>query len=155
MLSFLFVGLLISGPCLGQDNPQSGADSETAKNHIAIDEFPADGVINYIDGWGDMAVAVNEMPAGSDLGPLLEGLKNNSCQVPHWGYIMKGKLKLTYDDGHEQVLQAGELFYMPPGHVGVVEEDLKIMDFSPEKGFRKVAAHIEKKLTEAEASSNN
>ncbi len=115
---------------------------------IAIEEFPADQPINYVSGWGDMAVAVNSMPAGTDLAPLLEGLKNNSCQVPHWGLIKKGVLKLTYDDGTVQTLKAGDLFYMPPGHVGVVVEDLTIMDFSPSKKFEKLMDHIDAKLAE-------
>ncbi len=116
---------------------------ETPKKYqIAVDDFPADQPINFIDGWGGMAVAVNQMPAGSDLTPLLEGLKNNRCQVPHWGYILAGKLRVSYEDGTETTLCAGDLFYMPPGHTGFVEEDLKILDFSPQEGFAKVAKHI-------------
>ena len=115
---------------------------------IASEDFPADKPINYISGWGDMTVAINSMPAGTDLAPLLEGLKNNSCQVPHWGLIKEGVLKLTYDDGSIQTLKTGDLFYMPPGHVGVVVEDLTIMDFSPSKRWGKLMKHIDDKLAE-------
>ncbi len=113
---------------------------------ITAEDFPTDKPINYIEGWGDMTVAVNSMPAGTDLAPLLEGLKNNSCQVPHWGIIKAGELELTYDDGTVQTLKAGDLFYMPPGHIGVVKQDLTIMDFSPTKGFGKLMKHIDTKL---------
>lgn len=116
------------------------------EKHIAIDQFPKTSAINYLDGWGDMAVAVNELPKGTDLGPLLTGLKNNRCQVPHWGYIIKGALRVKYSDDSEVLLKAGDLFYMPPGHTGVVEEDLKLMDFSPGKEMKELVKHIEQKL---------
>ncbi|MCB0665054.1 MAG: hypothetical protein KDC80_04495 [Saprospiraceae bacterium] len=134
----------------GQEKSTLASEANHKGYHITLEDFPSDMVINHIEGWGGMTVAVNEMPAGSDLGPLLVGLKNNSCQVPHWGYIIKGVLKMKYDDGREEILNAGELFYMPPGHVGVVEEDLKLMDFSPQKGMRKVISHIEKMISESQ-----
>jgi hypothetical protein len=98
-----------------------------------------------MDG-GGMTIAINEMPAGTDLSPLLDGLKNNSCQVPHWGYILKGSLRLKYDDGKEVVLKAGDVFYMAPGHTASVVEDLKLIDFSPEKEMEELINHIEKKI---------
>lgn len=115
---------------------------------ISISEFPSDMVINHLDGWGGMAVAINSMPTGTDLSPLLEGLKNNSCQVPHWGYLQEGELSLTYDDGTKQTITGGQVFYMPPGHTGQVIKDIKLIDFSPEPGFKEVVRHIEKKVAE-------
>ena len=131
----------------------SQSNSSSVGYSIAVDDFPKDMVINHIDGWGGMTVAVNEMPAGTDFSLLLEGMKNNSCQVPHWGYIIKGKLQMTYDDGREELLKEGDVFYMPPGHVGVVTEDLQLLDFSPQKGMKKVISHVEKKV--AEISKND
>lgn len=145
MLSLLiggYVNLQAQGP-LNSNKSNSGESRQ-----ISIDEFPTGEAINHIAGWGEMTVAVNEVPAGTDFSPLLEGLKNNSCQVPHWGYIFKGVIKLIYDDGREEVLREGDLFYMSPGHVAIVEEDLKIADFSPAKGFEKVTTHINEKIVE-------
>ncbi|MBK8506085.1 MAG: hypothetical protein IPL46_30140 [Saprospiraceae bacterium] len=146
----LMVFLISCSQVSSQEHSISTGDSVGKGFHIALDDFPSNMVINHIEGWGGMTVAVNEMPAGSDLGPLLAGLKNNSCQVPHWGYIIKGVLRMKYDNGREDLLKAGELFYMPPGHVGVVEEDLKLMDFSPQEGMKEVIAHIEKKIAESQ-----
>jgi len=39
-----------------------------------------------LPGYGGMTIAFNEVPAGTDLTPLLEGLDNNSRHRPHWGY---------------------------------------------------------------------
>lgn len=146
-LGSLFIIASISGfsQTAGSGTAAQPADSLT-NFRIALENFPHDKPINFINGWGGMTVAVNEMPAGTNLAPLLEGLKNNSCQAPHWGMILKGRMNVKYDNGELVTLKAGDLFYMPPGHTATVEEDLKIMDFSPEKEMTEVVDHINKKL---------
>ena len=104
--------------------------------------------MRVMQGYGGMTVAFNELPGGTDIGPLLQGLKNNSCHCPHWGYIVEGELLIKYDDGKEETLVTGDVFYMPAGHTGIVKKDLKIIDFSPEKEFNEVMAHIAKKMAE-------
>lgn len=101
-----------------------------------------------LPGYGGMTVAFNEIPAGTDLTPLLEGLENNSCHCPHWGYIVQGAMRVIYDDGSEEMIQTGDVFYLPPGHTAVVEEDLKLIDFNPTKEFGEVMDHIAKKMEE-------
>ena len=103
-------------------------------------------VMRSLPGYGGMTVAFNEMPAGTDISPLLEGLEHDSCQCPHWGYIVEGTVLIKYDDGKEEKLNAGDVFYFPPGHTAIVEKDLKIIDFSPEEELKIVMDHIEKKL---------
>lgn len=103
-------------------------------------------VMRTLPGYGGMTVAFNEMPAGTDISPLLEGLEHDSCQCPHWGYIVEGTVLIKYDDGKEEKLNAGDVFYFPPGHTAIVEKDLKIIDFSPEEELKIVMDHIEKKL---------
>jgi hypothetical protein len=105
-------------------------------------------IMRALPGYGGMTVGFNELPAGTDIAPLLQGLKNNSCQCPHWGYIAEGALRIRYDDGTEETLTTGDVFYMPPGHTGIVEKDLKLLDFSPEKELDEVMAHIAKKMAE-------
>jgi Cupin domain len=105
-------------------------------------------IMRALPGYGGMTVAFNEIPGGTDLSPLLEGLKNNSCQCPHWGYILEGELLLKYDNGSEEKLTTGDVFYFPPGHIAIVEKDLKIIDFSPEKELNEVMDHIAKKMAQ-------
>ena len=71
-------------------------------------------------GYGGMTVAYNELPSGTDFAPLLQGLTNNSCQCPHWGYVVEGELLVKYDDGTEETLTTGDVFYLPPGHIAAV-----------------------------------
>jgi len=101
-----------------------------------------------LPGYGGMTVAFNEIPAGTDFSPLLNGLKNNSCHCPHWGYMIEGELLVKYDNGTEETLTAGEVFYLPPGHTAIVTKDLKFLDFSPEKELNEVMSHIAQKMAE-------
>ena len=80
--------------------------------------------------WGDMRVSVVSVPAGTDFSPLLKGLPEDRCQGPHWGYVLKGRLRMKYASGDE-VLNAGDFYYMPPGHTGIAEEDLEFLEVAP------------------------
>lgn len=102
-----------------------------------------------LPGYGGMTVAYNEIPAGTDFSPLLQGLKNDSCQCPHWGYIVEGEMLVNYTDGTAETLTTGDVFYLPPGHTARVEKDLKFLDFSPEKELKEVMDHIARKMAAA------
>jgi hypothetical protein len=66
-----------------------------------------------------------------DHGPLLKGLPDDRCQCPHWGYVFKGRLTFRYAD-REEVFEAGDAFYAPPGHVPVKNEPgTEYLQFSP------------------------
>lgn len=80
--------------------------------------------------WEKMRAAVVSVPAGTDFGPLLKGLPDDRCPCPHWGYVMKGRLRIQHAEG-EEILQAGDVYYLPPGHTGVAEEDTEFLEISP------------------------
>lgn len=96
--------------------------------------------------WDDMAVAYVKLSAGADATPLLEGLKGDKCQCPHWGYMLTGAIHLRYDDGNEEICRAGEMFYWPAGHTVWVEEDTSFVEFSPKNELKEVYDHIGSKL---------
>ncbi len=119
--------------------------------HISKADFPKGNIINMINGWGGMTVAINEPKAGTDFTPILKGLKDDLCQVPHWGYLEKGKIRIIDKDDDTKNVSAGEVFYMPPGHTLIVDEDSRIIDFSPEKEMNELndfvldkVAHMQK-----------
>jgi hypothetical protein len=78
----------------------------------------------------------------------LKGLDNDSCHCPHWGYVIEGAIKLIYDDGTEEVSRAGDVYYWQAGHTAIVEEDIKFVEFSPQKEFEEVMSHVTKKMEE-------
>ncbi len=118
------------------------------KEEIPVTMQAPGTIMRGLPGYGGMTIAFNEIPGGTDLAPLLQGLKNNSCQCPHWGYILEGEILMKYDDGTEETLTTGDVFYMQPGHIAVVQKDTKLVDFSPEEQLREVMDHIAKKMEE-------
>jgi hypothetical protein len=78
---------------------------------------------------------------GHSLAPLLRGLPGDSCQCPHWGYLLAGKVTVSYADG-EETYQAGDAFYMPPGHVPAAEAGTEIIQFSPSEQLAETLAAI-------------
>ncbi len=96
--------------------------------------------------WDDTAVAYVKLAAGADATPLLQGLPDDKCQCPHWGYMLEGAIHVRYSDGKEEVCRAGEMFYWPAGHTVWVEEDTSFVEFSPRKSLKEVYAHIGNKL---------
>ena len=96
-----------------------------AKNELPT-RLEAGGVCFQGHDWGNINVARIRFPAGADATPLLEGLPNNLCQCPHWGMVIKGSIHVTYTDGAEETVNAGEVYYWPPGHTVRVDEDYRV-----------------------------
>lgn len=65
-----------------------------------------------------------------DMAPMLASLPGGQCQCPHWGYVLKGRMTIDYGD-HEEVIDAGDAFYLPPGHVPTTEPGTEYVQISP------------------------
>ena len=74
------------------------------------------------------------------------GLKDDLCQSPHWGYLLQGDLVVTFADGTNENVLAGDLFYWPPGHTVRVAEDAEVILFSPEREHSEVIDHMLAKM---------
>jgi quercetin dioxygenase-like cupin family protein len=53
-------------------------------------------------------------------------------------------MKIKYDDGTEETVSAGDVFYMPAGHNALSNEEVAWIEFSPEKELKKVFDHLAK-----------
>jgi hypothetical protein len=81
-----------------------------------------------------------------DQTPLLKGMPNDRCQCPHWGYVTKGRLTFRFAD-HDEVFEAGDAFYAPPGHIGVGNDpNTEYLQFSPSDALREVSAVITRNM---------
>jgi len=108
--------------------------------HMRAQDVPGSNTV-----WAGLAVGYWDMPAGTDFTPLLEGLPDNLCSCPHWGYVTKGAVHIRYTDGTVEVIEAGNVFYLPAGHTGWSEEDSAFLDFNPEAESKIVMDHIARK----------
>jgi mannose-6-phosphate isomerase-like protein (cupin superfamily) len=68
--------------------------------------------------------------ADADLDGPLQSLPGGSCQCPHWGYVIAGRMRFVFGD-REEVYKAGDAFYTPPGHRPYVEAGTEVLQFSP------------------------
>jgi hypothetical protein len=89
----------------------------------------------------DYAVDFVTIRQAHSLAPLLKGLPGDSCQCPHWGYLLAGRITVSYSD-HEEVYEAGDAFYMPPGHVPAAEAGTEFIQFSPKDELAKTIIAI-------------
>ncbi len=67
--------------------------------------------------WGGMFVLLYTIPAVTDIKRLMTSLLDDLCACPHWGYVLEGCVCIRYKD-FDQVVAAGEAFYVEPGGHG-------------------------------------
>ncbi len=111
---------------------------ERESTPIAIE---APGVELRKQNAGPMTVAFVRAQKGTDLRPALNGLPDNLCQCPHWGFVLKGTVRMHMQKG-SQDYTAGQAFYWAPGHAPEMLEDTEYVDFSPSLEFDAVIQHI-------------
>jgi hypothetical protein len=93
-------------------------------------------------GYGKIGAEYFSLGAGTDIAPLLKGLKNDACQAPHWGYMISGEVVVTYTDGKVDNCKESDLFYWPPGHSVRVVKDAEVILFSPQHEHCAVMDHM-------------
>ncbi len=90
---------------------------------------------------GELTMGWVKLAKGVDLSAATVGLPDDLCPCPHWGYVIKGKVRMKTKDG-SQDFAAGEAFYWGPGHAPEALEDSEYVDFSPSAELEKVIAHL-------------
>ena len=55
------------------------------------------GVVGRAAEWGEMNVAIENLPGGLDTAPVFAGLPDDRCQCPHWGYVVRGTFRVRGD----------------------------------------------------------
>ena len=123
-----------------------GFSKETAANRV--DHGPV------LDSWEDHAgytLEIVTFKEARDAAPMLKGLPGDSCQCPHWGYVIRGKITYRFDD-HEEVHEAGDIFYLPPGHVPSFEAGTEFVQISPAEELKAVSEAITKNREAMEAA---
>jgi hypothetical protein len=93
-------------------------------------------------GYGKIGGEYFSLGAGTDIAPLLKGLKDDACHAPHWGYMISGELVVTYTNGQLDTCKGNDLFYWPPGHSVRVVQDSEVILFSPQHEHGDVMDHM-------------
>jgi hypothetical protein len=125
--------------------PSASRDSATQR----ITDGPVESFAADLDG--GYTVNFTCFRPDMDQSPFLKGSPDDRCQCPHWGYVLRGRLTYRFAD-REETVEAGDAFYLPPGHVPVGNDpDSAFVQFSPTEELRKIEAVIMKNLQAMQA----
>ena len=97
-------------------------------------------------GFGSLGAEYFSLGAGTDIAPLLHGLEDDACHAPHWGYMLSGRVVVSYANGAEEICSGNDLFYWPPGHSVRVVDDAEVILFSPQVEHARVMDHMLTKM---------
>jgi hypothetical protein len=103
--------------------------------HVSRDQIEAQRLGDYegrMADLGEWRVAWEAMP--SSFPPdasVFRGLPDDRCQCIHLGVVRNGAFRVTYLDGSEEVVRAGEAYSLPPGHFVQTLEPTEVVEFSP------------------------
>jgi len=103
---------------------------ETASNviDIGILEERSEDLGGYVAGF-------THFREDGDARPVFRGLPDDRCQSHHWGYVFSGKVTFRYA-GHDEIYEAGDAYYAPPGHIPVVTAGTEVVEFSSAAEYR-------------------
>ncbi len=136
-------------------NASSFEKPESESFHLPVQQIQSNPETGFriTQGHGGMTIGYNELKGPLDVTPLFKGLPNDMCNSPHWGYVLEGSLKLVYAGGRKETVNAGEVFYWPAPHTGIVDKYVKFIDFSPDEEMSVLMDQIAKNVAAAQASN--
>jgi hypothetical protein len=119
--------------------------------HVSKDELEPTVVGEYdgrmIDA-GEFRIAFESMPAQfpPDESPF-KGLPDDRCQCDHWGYLFKGSFRVTYTDGSDEIVSAGQAYHLRPGHFVRTLEPVELLEWSPVEEHNKTMAVVTRNMS--------
>jgi hypothetical protein len=93
---------------------------------------------------GDMAIRHAQVPAGTDFGPVLQGLPDDRCPSPHWGIVLEGSIRLEHADGTIETASAGEVYHWPAGHTATSVDGAVFLEIGPTSPMREFHDHAQR-----------
>jgi hypothetical protein len=106
-----------------------------ASKATADESMELDGYEGHFADFGPYTVGFETYTADSDPSALFAGLPDDMCQCPHLGYVLQGRVKFTFADGTEEVFEAGDAYYAPPGHLPFLYAGSEVVEFSPSEAL--------------------
>src|SRR5437763_11401669 len=97
---------------------------------------------------GGYMVEFSTFREDADATPFFKGLPDDRCQSPHWGYVLRGKLTFRYAD-RDEVYEAGDAYYAPPGHLPLVTAGTEVVEFSPSEEYGRTLEVLGRNLAAA------
>lgn len=121
-----------------------------ASRKTASEAVELEGYEGHFENFGPYTVGFESYSADADIAPLFAGLPDDRCQCPHMGYVVEGKVKFTFTDGREEVYEAGDAYYAPPGHLPYLYAGSEVVEFSPSAELQETMAVVERNMAAAD-----
>ncbi len=112
----------------------------TSVSDMPVEVAQGDLETRYLE-LGDMAIRHARVPAGTDFGPVLQGLPGDRCPSPHWGIVLEGSVRLEHVDGTIETAVAGEVFHWPAGHTATSADGAVFLEVGPVSPMRDFHDH--------------
>src|SRR5215216_1876912 len=126
--------------CQAHDPDEGGVEMPKVSSDSASQRQETGPVVDLRDDLDGYTVSFTSLLEDIDATPFMKGLPDDRCQCPHWGYVLKGKMTARYAD-RDEVFEAGDAFYIPPGHIPVENEPgTEFLWFSPSEELRMAEA---------------
>jgi hypothetical protein len=123
---------------------------ETASEKIALEGLEVR--LENLDG--GYSVCFESHSADADLADLFRGLPDDRAQLPRWGYVIEGKLGFRFAD-REETYEAGDAYYVAPGHTPVHYAGAEIVEFSPTEILAETIPVVMRNLEAARAEAGS
>lgn len=102
-----------------------------------------------LDGY---TVEFSSFREDADATPFFRGLPDDRCQSAHWGYVITGRLTFRYAD-RQEVFEAGDAYYAPPGHIPEVMAGTEVVEFSPTADYDRTLEVLARNFSAAQGAS--
>lgn len=122
-----------------------------ASKGSASESMAVEGYEGHFEELGGFTVGFETYTADADLTPLFAGLPGDMCQCAHLGYVIEGRVKFTFADGHEEVYETGDAYHAPPGHTPTLYAGTEVVEFSPTEPLQQTVEVVSRNM-EAAAS---
>jgi hypothetical protein len=114
---------------------------------ISVDEAVIEGRYAELDGY---TVGFETHRADADPAPLFQGLPDDRCQCPHFGYVVSGKIVYRYAD-RDEVFATGDAYHARPGHLPLLHAGTELIEFSPSDKLNETMSVVTRNMQNAEA----
>lgn len=117
-----------------------------ASKSSASETVEVEGYEGHFESMADgYTAAFEKYTADTDLAPFFKGLPDDRCQCAHWGYVLQGKLTFKTANG-EETFEAGDAYYVGPGHTPVLYAGTEVVEFSPTTELEHTMAVVSKNM---------
>ena len=124
------------------------ASKQTASEHETVEGY--EGHFEHFEGgW---TVGFETYTQDADLAPLFKGLPEDQCQCEHMGYVIRGKVAFRSPVG-EEVFEAGDAYYVGPGHTPVLYAGTEVVEFSPTHELGRTMVVVTRNMAQMDAAS--